>query len=720
MRKSTDEAAAVRRTYKKRLRKEMVMRSDRIPNITCVSSPSTYKTFITQLFGPCDAYEDIAKKLDGIEMQCRALQVQGALGFGAIVATAKYGSFLIVSLPLGQRENAQFASRRVDKMVKAAFWGDATHVCRLAPDEIDRIVKDTKHMTKCHIPLLGLEQGATDLKEYVDLAQQICDEGADATQLRSKLPMLANLDDDLIEAMAKDGRIIPTLQNYFGLARVGELNQIEAGCPHETEVFDVNEKCGECLARCCPGSIDKPCECFEGGGCRARGCSGTTTVPCECGAAKCEGSRLRFRCFKCRVVLCSRCRSGAECRKLNREAEAEIMARMVRVRETGGGGAAMRTGTTVPTAQDEILAIVENLPDEDLFEPASPALMRLLKKVGVDRKAALRREAMDKELDRQLEEERAKLNGVLHCSAFRHPFEFDGVEAAEMKRDCEDQVRMLLKHTMEVRGMHLRRPSREEVLAQFPAFVDLYVELFGSKYSGKQAMDNLLNKCAKPMFEEFVREFDETFRMPNMAELEPRVHEHLKRLLHNDPSITLCRVCSKPVKSERGSLVCSKKCEAKHRETHQGMVCYVCCKACRRAEFYNEEEDVWLPTSLLDMSEQELDGQLLKPQHLEFIRETRRKRNPVMFCGDACERVWSSQPVCATCGELWDGSTRSKAASVNVSDIVLNIRQSDEDARSPRAFYAPKCQSCLRKGCRGEAAAERPFMLSIRPRRAIC
>ena len=90
-----------------------------IPKIICVSAPSAYKTFITQLFGPCE-YEQVAPKLAGIEMQCRALQVQGALGFGAIVTTAKYGSFLIISLPRGQRNNAQFASRLVSTMAKAA------------------------------------------------------------------------------------------------------------------------------------------------------------------------------------------------------------------------------------------------------------------------------------------------------------------------------------------------------------------------------------------------------------------------------------------------------------------------------------------------------------------------------------------------------------------------------------------------------------------------
>ena len=114
---------------------------------------------------------------------------------------------------------------------------------------------------------------------------------------------------------------------------------------------------------------------------------------------------MRFRCSKCGVVLCSHCRSEAECRKLNREADAEIAARI-------------RTGKTAPAAQDDILAIVDNLPDEVLFEPASPALMRLLRRVGEDRKAALRREDMDRELDRQLEEERAMSNGVLRCSTF--------------------------------------------------------------------------------------------------------------------------------------------------------------------------------------------------------------------------------------------------------------------------------------------------------------
>ena len=58
-------------------------------------------------------------------------------------------------------------------------------------------------------------------------------------------------------------------------------------------------------------------------------------------------------------------------------------------------------------------------------------------------------------------------------------------------------------------------------------------------------MGNLLNKCAKPMFEEFVREFDGTFRLPNLADLEPRVREQLERLLRNDPTIRRCRSCAK-------------------------------------------------------------------------------------------------------------------------------------------------------------------------------
>ena len=113
----------------------------------------------------------------------------------------------------------------------------------------------------------------------------------------------------------------------------------------------------------------------------------------------------------------------------------------------------------------------------ELADDLKEGVKAILDWLGKARKAALRREDMDKELDRQLEEERAKSNGVLRCSTFQHPFEFDGVEAVEMKRDREDQVRMLLKHTMEERGMQLHSPSIKSVLAQFPLFVDLYVEL---------------------------------------------------------------------------------------------------------------------------------------------------------------------------------------------------------------------------------------------------
>ena len=64
--------------------------------------------------------------------------------------------------------------------------------------------------------------------------------------------------------------------------------------------------------------------------------------------------------------------------------------------------------------------------------------------------------------------------------------------------------------------------------ADFPAFVDLYIEHFGDCFSGEQGLPNLIHKRARPIFEGFMQERDSAFKLPKMAEMQPEVWEHLE------------------------------------------------------------------------------------------------------------------------------------------------------------------------------------------------
>ena len=131
-----------------------------------------------------------------------------------------------------------------------------------------------------------------------------------------------------------------------------------------------------------------------------------------------------------------------------------------------------------------------SLPDDDLFEPKSPALICLLKEVAEDEKARSSRD------DSKDDTNASPLDGKSHTMT--RPFKFAGLEAAEMKQYQAEQIEEAIKHELKGRGIKLRRAgaSPRAIQSQPPAFVDLYMEMFGACYDGAQGINDMINKRA--------------------------------------------------------------------------------------------------------------------------------------------------------------------------------------------------------------------------------
>ena len=119
--------------------------------------------------------------------------------------------------------------------------------------------------------------------------------------------------------------------------------------------------------------------------------------------------------------------------------------------------------------------------------------------------------------------------------ALNHPFEYAGVEAAEMKHYKSEQIEEAMLHNMNERGLKLWWPGASplEAQAQLPTFFDLYTEMFGCCHDGTNGMQNMIDRNVRPLFEKLVsNEAGEIFKLPPMTELEPAVREHLERAIN--------------------------------------------------------------------------------------------------------------------------------------------------------------------------------------------
>ena len=142
--------------------------------------------------------------------------------------------------------------------------------------------------------------------------------------------------------------------------------------------------------------------------------------------------------------------------------------------------------------------------------------------------------------------------------ALNHPFEYAGVEAAEMKHYKSEQIEEAMLHNMNERGLKLWWPGASplEAQAQLPTFFDLYTEMFGCCHDGTNGMQNMIDRNVRPLFEKLVsNEAGEIFKLPPMTELEPAVWEHLERAIKGDPTITRCRACHTKFNATHGEQV---------------------------------------------------------------------------------------------------------------------------------------------------------------------
>ena len=283
----------------------MKRQPDTIPNITMVKEQKNYTTFIAQLTKECSE-----AVLRAIEMQCQASMVQGSLGF-SILAKKDDGYYcLIISLPsvddaaslVKPRADARHAANLVEKLMSRAFWGSAHEVHRFSTEEIESIAASTTHMTKCHIAVLGWELYAIAKEEYLERAAAMNKLQMDP---KEALPMLRNVDDEVVSNAVKTGILTPVISRYLGIPQHQRLAVADgcrnaAPCNHsKTDVMDIPQYC-----RSCYGEIS-----LSDGSCT--GCGENAHIPpcAECGATPNGSNMMRHKCTECGMVLCNICKT---------------------------------------------------------------------------------------------------------------------------------------------------------------------------------------------------------------------------------------------------------------------------------------------------------------------------------------------------------------------------------------------------------------------------
>lgn len=655
-----------------------------VPNIKIVKEQKTYNTFIAQL--PHDFVEG---PLRAIEEQCKALMFRGSLGFATIVPKPDGGHCLVFSLPIDTRGDYRHAAGIVKDMLSRAFWGDVQDVHRFLPEETERVANSTKHMTKCHISILGWEQYTLSPEQYLERAASMTATTATMTATvhsidedpKEAFPMLQNVDDDVLRAAMKSGFLVSALTRFFGLtpskpSNIGTLaiefkHMDDDECKHmETHVIELPQYCSYCYG----------CVSLSTGACID--CDKMADIsPCGgCGGAPLPGSLMRHKCTACQKVLCNSCNNAIKSYMISKEEEDNLLEMMQRHNKEAEYSE-YNTHDTVPFSN--IVALVDNLPDDDLFEPKSPALVRLLKDIAEDERN-LRKRART-----SCENECQKNETFPSRETLKHPFLFDGVETAEMKQYDSRQIEEAMLHKLKERSIKLWWPGASplNIQSQLPAFLDLYKELFGDCHAGDQGMTNMINKKVRPLFEKLASNelrqagLQENFKLPQMTDLEPVVWDHLERVIKGNPKITKCRACAKHFNTKLGEVVCSEQCRTKHQAAHNGLVCATCANPIVKKHidrysfnqvFYNPGDNNWYPAELLDLTESEIIA-VLRPgaskmggsldavpeaiqgihdgeKRIAFVMATRMKKNPIMFCSGECEGVWRNRLICKECG----------------------------------------------------------------------
>ena len=630
-----------------------------------VREQSSYNTFIAVLSGADPAY--VADEAWGrFRLQCEANMIQNRIGFYTFVCT-QLGTVLVFTLPIGVRKEARSAATIVRDMLANTVWGTAVCKYHFSPEEVQRIAKTTTHMTKLHIPLLGWEDLLLTSNDYVERAKAFCNlpkckaqlalQGdALDTPLDAYLPMLTHIEDDVVVELRQSGLMVSVVEQRFSTEAVGASSE-QPSCLHEeVNAVDSPQYCTQCFAE--QGLGEAHCD----------QCGALNIPACEvCGSAAERGNIGRRRCVACRLLLCTRCAARARAAASNRELTLQLMAATlpdsagVMATERPGRGAAM-AGPSDSTWHSNFidrahadrgdyplrgpLAVEERAhADGDDYPLRGP--------LAVQERAHA--DGYDQLLGETLAVDDASLPRT--CVLRFHDINFAPPEAAEMKQYGVDQKEAVVKHTLAQRAVRLWWPgaSGDDVQRMLPSFVELYIELFGACYT---CMANLIRKFAEPMFERLVSELSGTqFKLPKMTAQLPEVWERLERHLTGNPKVTKCRACLKKFDTQQGEVVCSETCAASNRATHNGLVCRVCGSVVANPTLFTVSKSpaaTWYPLAVLEKTDDEILSLLPREHAGPIIEEnpvlpctnhhgrvdTKREKNPVLFCSEACESAW--------------------------------------------------------------------------------
>ena len=89
---------------------------------------------------------------------------------------------------------------------------------------------------------------------------------------------------------------------------------------------------------------------------------------------------MRHKCTACQKVLCNSCNNAIKSYMITKEEEDNLLEMMQRHNKEAVDSEYNTHGTHDTVPFSNIVALVDNLPDDDLFEPKSPALAHVSKK----------------------------------------------------------------------------------------------------------------------------------------------------------------------------------------------------------------------------------------------------------------------------------------------------------------------------------------------------
>ena len=298
----------------------MLTNTDTPEVVVVTASDYTHKSFITPA---ADAREGLdSPKIQAIMKQAFYVLDQHDLGHVALASPPSQGLYLVISLPEGCVCNEAQAKAHVSRIISRAYWRSGASYEKFSHREVEAISGKTAHLTNHHVKLFHWDQQPCSNDKLRQRAGQLVQDKAAAITIKAELPMFRCLENEQVDGLVHDGRLLTLLDHHLEPRPVVEALE---DCEHHFDRDDYLEAyCDSCK------------------------------------------EQARFACSNCHRNSCPACRAEYNARTCN---EADMRALMHVV------GTASNQQAILNTLEADMPNFVKELPPTP--DPGSPAAVRL-------------------------------------------------------------------------------------------------------------------------------------------------------------------------------------------------------------------------------------------------------------------------------------------------------------------------------------------------------